>query len=723
MILLAFMVWCMTFPVPTTSQPIILNKTSNSKISGFNDHLLFRPTVLQDQLNKSTALAGQPSQVFFKELPDIQLSRSTFRYITFIDMDSILESFSNLENKTANLLAEVNEKLQDPLVHDSIISEYVTMRKQGTPELSRKYKYDKVLQEKLAEIQALLDLIRQLKFSFLRALGINQNDRVKRKGVFTSVWDFFFGNNDIPDSVKRNLRILADNGKLRDDKLNQLTILHNLVHSDVKKNRFFLDQLKTELETINATLTEVTHHITLLEFDTSVIFLVIQINDRISLIRLGLTQLQTNVASVVGFINAVQSSKVTPSLIDPPQLIALLNIVRQQIKGFPSLDLPHANTEIFEYYKFLKISSSKYKKYFFLLIDFPLVDKSKTFTVYEIFNLPIYQPALDKLMKYTFEEKYIAISNDGLYVTVPDADEILSCTLSGNHFCQLSTALYQSDKVGFCSFALLRREESRIKGNCKVKYSDFDKDIAIQIQDQFWFVSTRTKSTLYVKCLAKNYYQKLKFPFDIIKLPNSCEATTDYLLIPARFNQETSTKTELKLKYINLNLQYNSTLDFQIAQVFNLNGKDKSTLNRTSERISPLKSYSINDMQQIYEEIDENYDSYEVPLWLKLLLTAFITFSVNSLMMIIILVKFKHFPCRVTKEKISTDSKLRNLEQELASMKPLLKRDDPKMKVMPATPRSVKKHLEKLGVDFTKFQEFQERQVKSCKEGAATQDP
>ena len=95
---------------------------------------------------------------------------------------------------------------------------------------------------------------------------------------------------------------------------------------------------------------------------------------------------------------------------------------------------------IWEYYRLIKIKSLVYKDALFVIVSVPLVDKSQTLTVYKIHNLSIILiPELHKHFWYNIPNDFIAITTNGLYITYPDLNEVLSCQLSTGHYYEINT--------------------------------------------------------------------------------------------------------------------------------------------------------------------------------------------------------------------------------------------------------------------------------------------
>ena len=105
--------------------------------------------------------------------------------------------------------------------------------------------------------------------------------------------------------------------------------------------------------------------------------------------------------------------------------------------GHSKLGLPskYEGRGIWNYYRLLNVKRLVYGGTLFVIVSEPLVDKSQTQTVYKIHNLSILIPELCKHFWYHVPNDLIAIITNGLYITYPDSNEILSCQLSAGHYC------------------------------------------------------------------------------------------------------------------------------------------------------------------------------------------------------------------------------------------------------------------------------------------------
>ena len=90
-------------------------------------------------------------------------------------------------------------------------------------------------------------------------------------------------------------------------------------------------------------------------------------------------------------------SKIYPMLINLPELQYILYDIRDQLRSHPRLDLPaNIESDIWSYYKFLKIQAFVLTDILFVTLTIPLVHTSLMFCLYKIHNLPLLHLTLQK---------------------------------------------------------------------------------------------------------------------------------------------------------------------------------------------------------------------------------------------------------------------------------------------------------------------------------------
>ena len=92
-----------------------------------------------------------------------------------------------------------------------------------------------------------------------------------------------------------------------------------------------------------------------------------------------------------------------------------------------------------------------------------------------------------------------------------------------------------------------------------------------QLRLQYWNITTMRPSKLHVVCLTSSYYIKLKFPIDIIHVPDACKAYTNTFFLPARNNlsKEIGSRRP-ENQPSNFNLDYTDVSDFTLIRDINI---------------------------------------------------------------------------------------------------------------------------------------------------------
>ena len=129
---------------------------------------------------------------------------------------------------------------------------------------------------------------------------------------------------------------------------------------------------------------------------------------------------------------------------------------------------------------------------------------------------------------------FIAITTNGLYITYPDSDEILSHRLSGGHHCKISTPFYPTDNTHHCRYYLLQNDYEKVRQFCSLSVMNQMKDQAVSFEYYYWAITTMKTLELQILCLTSSYCIKLKFPTDIIHIHDTCKAYTTMFFLPAR---------------------------------------------------------------------------------------------------------------------------------------------------------------------------------------------
>ena len=95
-------------------------------------------------------------------------------------------------------------------------------------------------------------------------------------------------------------------------------------------------------------------------------------------------------------------------------------------------------------------------------------------------------------------------------------------------------------------------------------------DEAISINVNFWSISTlHSDKKVYITCLQFSYFIKIHFPYDIIYLPNGCEANAITFVLPSNNKLNVESIDEYPKK-LGLNRLYSKIDHFSLIQAINI---------------------------------------------------------------------------------------------------------------------------------------------------------
>ena len=142
-------------------------------------------------------------------------------------------------------------------------------------------------------------------------------------------------------------------------------------------------------------------------------------------------------------------------------------------------------------------------------------------------------PQLGKAFQYDIERKYIAITSADDYFTIHSPDNLMIYRETKGHFCHLNNALYPRKKVNWCVLAFLINNKQLITKSCQLRIKFQTHDLAYNLGRNTWVISTLAVDNLQTWCFTKTHYVHLKLLFQVIIIPNSCEAYSSNICLTA----------------------------------------------------------------------------------------------------------------------------------------------------------------------------------------------
>ena len=555
------------------------NKTMETRYLDLNRHLTGTECTISSEVI-SQIKNNTKYTVLFERMNQIVLSKSSYKITSFIDFSPYADMFVELKAYTQKLKINLNEQIGKARQYSSYYK--VNGCIQNDIDRKRWVEIEKMLQDATIEITYLQVTLAKIESTYNKIVNpdkienlngtpsVNKSQRTRRSVVGSiSKWLFGGGDNgaEVTQQLKNNIAILKQNQNLQQDQIKQLLKMTKLTVVETSRNRKLLKDLTKDMIQINFTVAQLEYQSQQLHASVNFLNFMMSARHKIAVIRDSTFAIQQNLNHLYIYLNTLSTHKLIPKMLTPYDLLALLKTVVRDLKSHPKLKLPVKPTKdkIYQYYQIMSVSTVMYDKMLLCILHVPLVDRSKTFQVFKIHNLPLPLPPLNKQMRHKLDHQYLAISTDRLYVTFPTAEEIFSCRMSIGSFCEINNAIYPTSAINSCEYALFMEQPTLVRKLCKIDLVNFTRDQAFSLDSQFWAILTVCPTTMQVNCLTKTYYVKLQHPLDIIFLEESCEASTVSMLLPARtiLSKEVDS-SQLGIRQDQLKLHYQKIQDFTI---------------------------------------------------------------------------------------------------------------------------------------------------------------
>jgi hypothetical protein len=463
-----------------------------------------------------------------------------------------------------------------------------------------------------------------------------------------------------------------------------------------------------------------------LAFSENFVLAMLQICNRLDSLRDGLDNLRKDLDHIQEYMTSLATHKVTPNLISPYDLRKILSDVEEKLKANPRLTLPTSQqTDIWSYYQFLKIEAFVQSDMLIVILVLPLIDKDLQFDLFRAHNLPLLHPSLRKVFTYEIESPYIALRNDGNYLTIPTHDDILTCTISAGHFCNLNTPLYPTSTTSYCVYHLLVNNLENIEQHCKMNIEEYTQDSAVNLNQNIWALSSIKPTTLHVTCLTYSYEIEITSSFQIVELDNSCQAYNPNIILPSGNEmKETNERNLIEARFFNYELNYTSISNFFLTNTFNLTKLTPTELDALANDLPPLKQVSMKNISALMVPIDKNYP-FTMPIYGYVLLTIGGTIVVILVLGVFYYMKYKRAKAAAKNSPImryknrKTPARLPS-KDEIELQLPSLTSTNERVSTnnlqtarskSPATPLLVKKTLEQnYNIDFSAYEKKRKQQ-------------
>jgi hypothetical protein len=226
---------------------------------------------------------------------------------------------------------------------------------------------------------------------------------------------------------------------------------------------------------------------------------------------------------------------VDPILLPPDELRRILLDMKDILARYPRLALPADPKDgIWNFYRLIAVRPVVLADCLVVTLYVPLVDKSVSLTINRAYSVPINHPKLPYSFEYQLESKYIVITEDERYVTLPVESDVVMCLMTAGRVCVFHTALYAIDTMNWCILALYRKDLHKIEKYCQILIRGQLHNEAYHLGNNLWLLSVIKPDQLHVSCLKDTHYLDVNPEFALLSLPDSCEVYSPRMRIPAK---------------------------------------------------------------------------------------------------------------------------------------------------------------------------------------------
>ena len=243
---------------------------------------------------------------------------------------------------------------------------------------------------------------------------------MKTVGVFTWIlgWGIFLNARNI-NKIKDNLHILQKQNQLQDKQIKQLANYLNLIMHQVDRHSQMLYEMDIKMTIINKTIQEIMWNVDSMQYETNLLHF---FQNKLYRIYTSLYAIQSDTDSLYEYMRALASQELNPMIIPPDILKNILHKIETDIKSHARLKLcEDPETNIWSYYRTIKLTPIVLEDYLMLILTVPLVDQSLQINLYKFYNLPMLHPDLHVHAQYEIENTYLATVMDGMFITLPTA--------------------------------------------------------------------------------------------------------------------------------------------------------------------------------------------------------------------------------------------------------------------------------------------------------------
>ena len=223
---------------------------------------------------------------------------------------------------------------------------------------------------------------------------------------------------------------------------------------------------------------------------------------RIYRVHTSLYALWGDTESLFEYMRVLASQELNPMIIPPDVLKIILHKIEKDIKSHARLKLcEDPETNIWSYYRTVKLTPIVLDDYLMLILTVPLVDQSLHMDLYKVHNLPMLHPTLHVHAQYEIEGSYLATVMDSMFITLPTALDVRLCLMMNGHLCMFNQALYPVEHMNWCIYALFINNKDQIERNCLLRTINQTTNLAYSLDGYLWAISALVTEKLQIRCV------------------------------------------------------------------------------------------------------------------------------------------------------------------------------------------------------------------------------
>ena len=354
----------------------------------------------------------------------------------------------------------------------------------------------------------------------------------------------------------------------------------------------------------------------------------------------SLYALQSDTESLFEYMRALASQELNPMIIPPDILKDIIHKIETDIKSHARLKLcEDPETNIWSYYRTIKLTPIVLEDYLMLILTVPLVDQSLHMNLYKVYNLPMLHPILHVHAQYELKSSYLATIMDGMFITLPTALDVKLCLMTNGHLCMFKQVLYPVEQTNWCIYALFINDEEQIERNCVLKTINRTTNLAYSLDGYLWAMSALATEKLQIRCVMETRVNTIKPPLQIVDIGNGCKAYSASIYIPAKSDLMTMLQSVTRSQFfLDYNFNYTNMSNFLIWNKTNFATLTTDEIKTLKAKMLKLTTMPMDIFKNVLGNIDKKYPFSMSP---KLILALLVLTGLCTIVIGILFIWYK----------------------------------------------------------------------------------